>query len=288
MRLRVGFELAYRCDQPTPMVLMVSLHPSEQHKRLSPEVLRVDNGTPVRSYHDMFGNLCHRLVAPAGVTTFSSDFLVRSDDEAERLPVGLPQHEIDDLPDDVLVYLLRSRYADTEKLGDTAWRLFGGVAPGWPRVQAILDYVKGRVRFSYPEAREDRTAWDTHEERVGVCRDYSHLTVAFCRAMNIPARYVTGWLGDIRWPFTPGPMDFSGWTQVYLGGRWWDVDGRHNTPRHGRVLMAVGRDATDVAISTAWGRAGVEKFYVIADEVEPPADWAGSNHHHAPLPEGVR
>ncbi|MBB6228185.1 transglutaminase-like putative cysteine protease [Polymorphobacter multimanifer] len=283
MQLRVGFDLQFSCPKPTELIMMLSLHPSQGSRLLSNDALTVSPALPVRSYIDSFGNRAHRLTAPAGPIRFQSDFLVQGDDSPDVLPVDAVQHPIADLPDDVLIFLLASRYCEVEKLSPMAWQQFGALPDGWPRVQAILDFVHGHIRFDYNCARGDRSAHDALTDGEGVCRDFAHLSVALCRAMHIPARYVTGWLGDIRWPRVPGPMDFSGWTQVWLGGRWWDVDARHVTPRHGRVLMAVGRDAADVAISTAFGAATVTRFHVISDEVDPPAEWLGSNHETVPF-----
>lgn len=278
MQIRVGFDIQFTCPAPIEMLVMLSLHPSQAERRLTDDTLSVTPEMPLRSYIDSFGNLVHRLTAPAGPIGFRSDFLVSSDDTPERLPMDAQQHLIADLPDAVLVYLLSSRYCEVEKLSPIAWEKFGALAEGWPRVAAILDFVHGHIRFDYSRARSDRSAFDALCEGEGVCRDFAHLSVALCRAMHIPARYVTGWLGDIRWPRVKGGMDVSGWTQVWLGGRWWDVDARHITPRHGRVLMAVGRDAADVALTTAFGEARLDRFHVISDEVDPPARWQGNTH----------
>ena len=176
---------------------------------------------------------------------------------------------MEDLPDEALVFLLGSRYVDTELLSDTAWSLFGDAPRGWGRVQAICTFVNNHITFGYQHARATRTARDGYIERVGVCRDFAHLAVAFCRCMNIPARYCTGYLGDIGVPVSDTPMDFSAWFEAYLGGRWYTFDARHNFPRIGRILMARGRDATDVAISTAFGNSRLAQFTVVTDEVEP-------------------
>lgn len=283
MQLRVGFDIEFNCPQPTEMLMMLSLHPSQAARRLSDDALTVTPALPMRPYVDSFGNIVHRLTAPAGPVRFQSDFLVSSDDAPEPLPIHAEQHTIADLPDELLIFLLTSRYCEVEKLSPMAWSKFGALAPGWPRVEAILAFVHGHLRFNYATARPDRSAHDAWQEGEGVCRDFAHLSVALCRALHIPARYVTGWLGDIRWKRVPGPMDVSGWTQVWLGGRWWDVDARHVTPRHGRVLMAVGRDAADVALSTTFGTTDLVRFHVISDEVDPPAEWRGNTHEATPL-----
>jgi transglutaminase-like putative cysteine protease len=222
---------------------------------------------PARDYRDFLGNVCTRLVAPAGRITVSSEFIVLDtglpdivEPDAEQLPVA-------ELPDDALVYLLGSRYCDTDHLSDTAWSLFGGITGGWARVQAICDYVNERLTFSYQHASATRTAWDGFREQRGVCRDFAHLAITLCRCMNIPARYCTGYLGDIGVPPLPDPMDFSAWFEAYLDGRWYTFDARHNTPRVGRILMARGRDATDVALSTTFGRTRLAAFKVVTDQV---------------------
>ena len=267
MKIRLGYEIVYDCPQPVPMILMLSVRPEREADLLTPQTLAVDREVPLHRYLDGFGNVCHRLVAPAGVTAFRADFLIQ-DSGAWDAPVDtLAQHPVEELPDDTLVYLLGSRYCETDRLSDLAWAQFGHLPPGGARVAAILTYAKQRIEFGYHHARKDHTAWSAHEARAGVCRDYAHLGVTLCRAMNIPARYVTGYLGDIGVPVSPDPMDFSGWFEVYLSGAWRTVDARHNRPRVGRVLMGVGRDATDVAIATTFGQANLVGFKVISDEV---------------------
>ncbi len=267
MRIRAGFDIAFDCPQPTPLVLMLSVRPERHGDLLTPETLTASPHTTIHQYRDGFGNVCSRALAPPGLTTFSSDFLVSDSGEVDAHTPDAEQHRVEDLPDEVLVFLLASRYCDTEHLSDEAWRLFGSTPPGWARVQAVVDYAHARLRFSYPEARPTRTAHDAHTEQVGVCRDFAHLAVTLCRCLNIPARYVTGYLGDIGIPPVPGVMDFSAWFQVYLGGAWRTFDARHNARRIGRILMAVGRDAADVAISTQFGPARLARFDVICEEV---------------------
>lgn len=283
MQLRLGFDIIYRCEVPTEMLMMLSLHPSLSHRLLSDDRLVVTPTAPVRAYIDGNGNLCHRLTMPAGTTRFQSDFLLSADDAPEAVPIGAPAPRIADLPDDALIYLLPSRYCEVDKMLKLAKAQFGDLVPGWPQVAAVLAYSQARLKFDYKLARPDRSALEAHEESSGVCRDFAHLSITLCRALGIPARYATGWLGDIRWPRVPGPQDVSGWTQVWLAGQWWDVDARHITPRHGRVLMAVGRDAADVALSTAFGDAALERFHVISDEVNPPAEWLANNHEATPF-----
>ncbi len=271
MKIRTGYDIAYEADWPVPMLLMLSAHPSRVDDLLTPDTLTFDPPVPARTYYDGFGNLCHRIVAPAGRIAMHADFTVRDSGAPDLVVPDAAQHVVEDLPDETIVYLLGSRYCDTDRLSETAWSLFGGTPLGWARVQAICDYVHERIRFNYQDADSTRTAWDGFMQRKGVCRDFAHLAVTFCRCMNIPARYCTGYLGDIGIPPVPDPMDFSAWFEVYLagpeGGRWYTFDARHNTPRIGRVVMARGRDATDVAISTSFGANRLVRFDVHTDEV---------------------
>ena len=267
MLIRAGYNIAFECTAPTPLLLMVHIRPERHADLVEPEKFTLYPEIPYRTYVDGFGNVCTRLVAPVGRLSLWSRLLIRDSGLHEQMPVGTIQHAVDDLPDDVLVYLLGSRYCDTQKLSDIAWSLFGDLEPGWPRVKAILDYAHDRITFGYEHARSDRTAHEAHEERLGVCRDYAHLAITLCRCMNIPARYCSGYLGDIGVPYDPNPMDFSAWFDVYLSGAWHPMDARHNKPRIGRILMAQGRDATDAAISTAFGVSNLVEFTVISDEV---------------------
>jgi transglutaminase-like putative cysteine protease len=269
VKIRAGYDIAFQCFQDTPMTLMLSIEPPRVSDLLSEHRIQFTPGVSSRDYVDMFGNTCTRIVAPAGLIEMRNDFLIRDSGLPDEVLPGAKQLEVNDLPDDVLVYLLGSRYCDTQKLTPLAWSLFGGVTPGWQRVQAICDYTHDRICFGYEHARCDRTASEGHEERVGVCRDFAHLAVTLCRCMNIPARYCTGYLGDIGVPIDPAPMDFSAWFEVYLDGRWFTFDARHNHPRIGRIVMARGRDAADVAISTAFGTAQLLRFSVTTDEVKP-------------------
>lgn len=268
MRIKAGYRIGYDCPVETPMLLMLNLR-HERHGDLeTPDTLRTDPPVPVHHYRDCFGNLCSRLVAPAGPFTLASDFIIRDSGEHDPIVPEAVQHAVEDLPDEVVQFLLPSRYCDTEHLRDLAWNLFDGAAPGWARVQAIVDYAHERITFGYEHARPTRTAAEAHEERLGVCRDYAHLAITLCRCMNIPARYCTGYLGDIGVPPADAPMDFSAWFQAWLGGAWRTFDARHNKPRIGRLLMAVGRDATDVAITTTFGMARLARFEVITEELD--------------------
>ena len=267
MRIEVGYELIYDCPQPTPMVLMLSVHPSRSADLVVEDRLVVDPPIPVHEYRDSFGNGCMRIVAPTGRVRLSARGVVNDPGSAETIAVDLPQHAIEDLPDDTLMFLLASRYCETDRLSDIAWSLFGKAPSGGYRVQAICDYVHQHIAFGYEHARTSRTAWEAFCDCTGVCRDYAHLAVAFCRCMNIPARYCTGYLGDIGVLATDAPMDFAAWFEAYLGGAWYTFDPRNNVPRIGRVLIARGRDATDVAIATTFGPHRLASFTVRTHEI---------------------
>ena len=268
MRIRAGYEITFDCRAPTPMILMLSVRPERLQDLITPQILHVTRPTPAREYRDGFGNACHRLIAPEGRISLSADFLIRDSGLPDETAPRAIQHPVDELPDETLVYLLGSRYCETESLADMAWSEFGRTQLGWNRVQTIVDYVHEHLSFSYAAARSTRTAFEAHHERLGVCRDFAHLAITLCRCMNIPARYCTGYLGDIGIPANPAPMDFSAWFEVFLGGRWRAFDARHNQPRIGRICMARGRDATDAAITTAFGKADLIAFKVITDEAE--------------------
>jgi transglutaminase-like putative cysteine protease len=267
MLIRVGFELAYDFAQKTPVVLMLNVHPSRASDLVKPDQLRVTPALPVTRYLDAFGNICSRLVAPPGHVEISADAVVADCGRPDAVEPAARQHEVGELPHDALVFLLGSRYCETERLMNVAWTNFGGMPTGWLRVQAICDFVNSHLRFGYPHARATRTAMDAFVERRGVCRDFAHLAVTLCRCMNIPARYCTGYLGDIGVVPDPDPMDFSAWFEVYLGDRWYSFDARHNVPRIGRIVMARGRDAADVAFSTTFGPNTLKRFTVVTDEI---------------------
>ncbi|WP_438344867.1 transglutaminase-like domain-containing protein [Methylorubrum populi] len=271
MLIKTGYDITFETDAATPMSLLLSVHPSRQGDLRSPETITFDPPIPQRQTIDAFGNVCTRIVAPPGRLTISTDLLVADSGRPDEIAPQARQVPIEALPDDVMVYLMASRYCDTDKLSAIAWELFGQTPEGWARVQAIVDYVHRRIRFDYQLADSTRSAFDGYHQQVGVCRDFAHLAIAFCRCMNIPARYCTGYLGDIGVPPVPDPMDFSAWFEVYLGGRWYTFDARHNTPRIGRIVMARGRDATDCAISTSFGAARLIRFEVHTDEVADDA-----------------
>jgi transglutaminase-like putative cysteine protease len=269
MRIRAGFDITYECPEASPMMLMLSVHPSRLDDLETPDTLKTDPPTPVSHYRDDFDNICTRILAPPGRLNLSADFVVRDDGRPDILAPQAAQTPVEDLPDEVLIYLLGSRYCETDRLSDIAWSLFGGTMPGWARVQAIVDYVHSHITFGYQHARPTKTAWEAHQDGLGVCRDFAHLAVSFCRCMNIPARYCTGYLGDIGVPPLP-PMDFAAWFDVYLSGAWYTFDARNHQPRIGRILMARGRDATDTAIATTFGMTNLVGFNVVTDEILGP------------------
>ena len=272
MKIRAGYDIAFNCFQEVPMLLMLSVHPSRQQDLLTQHAIRFSPNADARDFRDAFGNVCTRLVAPPGIMEIRNEFLIADSGLPDETDVQAEQWPVGDLPDEALMYLLGSRYCDTQKQSDQAWAMFGGIPGGWQRVQAICDYVHDRIEFGYHHARCDRTASEGHEERIGVCRDFAHLAVTLCRCMNIPARYCTGYLGDIGVPRDPAPMDFSAWFEVFLDGHWYTFDARHNHPRIGRIVIARGRDAADVAISTTFGLATLARFTVVTDEVVDEAN----------------
>jgi len=267
MQLRVGFEMAYYCPQPTSMLMALNVHASRRGDVVLPDLIVTDPPVPVAQYHDLYGNLCTRLVAPAGNFSVRSDATVNDDGELDAFAPDAPQVWIDDLPPETLVYLLGSRYCETDQLSNVAWNLFGSTPQGWARVQAVCDFVHDHIEFGYHHARRTRTAWEAYNEGIGVCRDYAHLGVAFCRCLNIPARYCSGYLSDVGEPPPYSEMDFAGWFEAWLGDRWYTFDPRNNKRRRGRILMSTGRDATDVALSNTFGPNTLTRFKVWADEV---------------------
>jgi len=267
MQIRLGYDLVYRCPQPTPMILTLTVHSSRANDLLVVDRMVTTPRLPLSGYRDLFGNWCTRVLLPAGDTRISAQGVVNDSGQPDWVVVTAQQTPLEALPEDSLIFLLGSRYCETDHLSPIAWSLFGDAATGWGRVQAICDFVHGHITFGYEHARSTKTAWDVYRERKGVCRDFAHLAIALCRCMNIPARYCTGYLGDIGVPVSDAPMDFSGWFEAYLDGQWYTFDARHNTPRIGRVLIARGRDAADVAISTAFGDCSLQKFEVRTDEV---------------------
>jgi transglutaminase-like putative cysteine protease len=267
MQIRVGFEIIYDCPQPTPMILTLNVHFTRVSDLVGRDDLVIDPAVPMAAYRDSFGNWCTRIVAPAGLTRISANALVNDSGAPDVSAHHARQLAVQDLPEETLLFLLGSRYCETDRLSETAWNLFGHAPTGWGRVQTICDYVNRHITFGYEHARMTRTALEAFYDKTGVCRDYAHLAVAFCRCMNIPARYCTGYLGDIGVPATAAPMDFAAWFEAFLDGRWYTFDARNNTPRIGRVLIARGRDAADVAISNTFGPNTLRSFKVWTDEV---------------------
>jgi transglutaminase-like putative cysteine protease len=261
--------MIYSCPQPTPMILMLNVHYSRVPDVIVADHLRTDPGVPITAYRDGFGNWCTRIVAPKGRTRITANAIVNDSGATDVIVPDARQLAVQDLPEETLVFLNGSRYCETDRLSPIAWGLFGNGPTGWGRVQAICDYVHNHIKFGYEHARMTRTALEAYFDQTGVCRDYAHLAVAFCRCMNIPARYCTGYLGDMGTPPPWGPMDFAAWFEVFLDGRWHTFDARNNTPRIGRILIARGRDAADVAISSTFGPNTLASFKVWTDEVKP-------------------
>jgi transglutaminase-like putative cysteine protease len=267
MLIRIGFDLTFELPAPVPMILMLYTHPTRSASLPAPEVIQSSPSNPISTYTDHFGNRCGRILAPAGQIRFWHKTLIRDSGLPDPVCLDAEQWDVHALPPDVMQFLFASRYCETDQLSDIAWNLFGNTQPGWTRVQAVCDWVHNNVQFGYEFARPNKTAFEVYQERKGVCRDFSHLLIAFLRSLNIPARYVTGYLGDIGVPINPEPMDFSAWTEVFLDGRWYTFDARHNTPRIGRIVMARGRDAVDVAITTSFGPSMLKKFSVTTDGI---------------------
>ena len=267
MQIRFGYELIYECPQPTPIILTLNIHYTRVSDLIIADHILTSPPTPIAAYRDGFGNWCSRIVAPQGDICISTNALINDSGLPDVIEPSAAQHPVEDLPADTLVFLLGSRYCETDRLSEIAWTLFGETSPGWSRVQAVCNFVHDHLAFGYQHARSTKTAVEAFKERVGVCRDYTHLAITFCRCLNIPARYCTGYLGDIGVPASPDPMDFSAWFEAYLGGRWHTFDPRNNRPRVGRVLIAQGRDAADVPISNAFGPNVLKGFRVWTDEV---------------------
>jgi transglutaminase-like putative cysteine protease len=262
MLIRLGYEIAIECEQPTPVVSLLEIHNDRQTDIKRQTRVLTSPSVPTRAYEDWFGNVCRRFMAPAGGVRILYDAVVEDAGAADPVNTLAREIPVEELPDDALGYLLGSRYCETDHLSSLAWSLFGHLPPGWARVQAINDYVHNRLSFGYGYARSTRTAAQAHEERVGVCRDFAHLAITLCRCMNIPARYVNGYLGDIGVPADPAPMDFSAWFEAFLDGIWYTFDPRHNVPRIGRVVIARGRDATDVPLLHSFGPHRLTMFKI--------------------------
>ena len=266
MLIRLGFDIQFEIPSPVVMIAVYHVHPSRRADLREPDEPRITPAVAVQEYEDSFGNVCTRFVAPAGKLQLYNSTLIEDSGLPDPVNLAARQLPVEDLPPEMLRYLLASRYCEVDRLLDVAGQLFGQTEPGWARVQAICDWVQGNVTFGYPFASPTKTALDVYADHKGVCRDFQHLAITFCRCLNIPARYATGYMGDIGVPFVP-PMDFSAWFEVYLEDRWWTFDARNNKPRIGRVLMATGRDAADVAITTSFGTTWLTNFTVVSDEV---------------------
>jgi transglutaminase-like putative cysteine protease len=267
MRIRVGYELVYCCAQPTPMILTLNIHYSRVSDLVKPDHLIAHPSVPISAYRDSFGNWCSRIVAPEGRLMLTADAIIEDTGMPDLVAPWATERPLQHLPEDSLVFLLGSRYCETDLLSQTAWDLFGAAASGWSRVQMICDFVHRHIVFGYEHASPTKTAFQVYKERKGVCRDYAHLAITFCRCLNIPARYCTGYLGDIGMPPPYAPMDFAGWFEAFLDDTWYVFDARNNMPRIGRVLIARGRDAADVALSTSFGPNTLESFRVWTDEI---------------------
>ncbi len=267
MRLRAGCEFTYHFPQATPCLLVLSIHRSRVGDLEGDDRIRTSPAVPVAGYRDGFGNWCSRLVAPPGTVRLSTDVVVRDSGKPDTVSPDAGQVAIERVPDDALEFLLASRFCESDRMLDRAWELFGGAPPGYRRVQAVCDFVHRHIAFDYMQARATRTAAEAYREKVGVCRDFAHLAIAFCRALNIPARYCTGYLSDIGTPEPYPPGDFAAWFEAYLDGGWHTFDPRNNVPRIGRILIARGRDAADVAMVTTFGPNELKGFRVWADEV---------------------
>ena len=269
MLIRFGYDLTFNCPAPVQVLCLLDAHPDHDGQLVSVGPLSLTPTTGVLEFVDTFGNRVTRFTAPAGIARITRDMTIKVDGLPQPIAPFAQPTEVEDMPPIVLAYLYGSRYCDTDRFDDTAWALFGKTEPGWTRVQAVCDYVNSSVHFGYEYARSTRTAYETHEERVGVCRDFAHLAVTFCRCLNIPARYVNGFLGDIGVPPDPSPMDYNAWFEAYIDGRWWIFDARHNVPRIGRITVARGRDAADVAMMTSFGPHTLEAFRVWTEEIPP-------------------
>lgn len=266
MRIRVGCEMTYELEQVTPIIAMLNVHASRASDLEQPDCLVTNPALPVAGYHDSFGNWCNRFVAPKGRLTLKTESVVRDAGEWDPADLSAGQIPIENLPTETLMYLLGSRYCETDRLGDAAWSLFGSTPSGWARVQAICDHVHNHITFGYEYSRPTRTAAEAFEERRGVCRDYAHLALAFCRCMNIPARYCSGYISDIGLPPPHAPQDLAAWIEVYLDRGWHTFDPRNNDPRIGRILISRGRDAADVPLTLTFGPSTLVDFRVITEE----------------------
>ncbi len=271
MLIRYGYDFTMSFPRPTPLVCLVSVHPDRESHLVAPERHETAPDLPVSTYRDVFGNRCRRFVAPAGNLRMTGGGLIRDNGRLDHVDPAAHEHPVEALPHDTLVFMLASRYCETDLMTQIAWDLFGSIAPGWARVQAIMDFVHGYITFDYAAARSTRTAFEAWQERRGVCRDFAHLAITFCRCLNIPVRYVNGHLGDIAVPVGPDPMDYAAWLEVFLEDRWWTFDPRNNSRRVGRIVIARGRDAADVPLVNSFGQHLLQSFQVVTEEVPQAA-----------------
>jgi transglutaminase-like putative cysteine protease len=270
MQIRYGFDIALELAQPATILAMMDVHSDSRHRIAKETDLRLFPAVAADRFIDGRGNMVRRLSAPAGRLSLRLDGVFRSDGREDDADKAAELVAPSDLPPDTLPFLLPSRYCESDLLSDFAWANFGAISGGWARVEAVCDFVHERLRFSYPEARPTRTANEALAEGVGVCRDFTHLAVALCRCLNIPARYCNGYLGDIGVPPDPAPMDFNAWFEAFLGDRWFTFDPRHNRPRIGRILISRGRDAADVPMITTFGSHRLTRFAVVTEEIKEP------------------
>jgi transglutaminase-like putative cysteine protease len=274
MLIRLGYDIQLETTADVAIVTLLHVHPSREKDLREPDELRIEPPLDIENFTDRFGNHACRFLAKPGLLRLHNSFLIEDSGLPDAQGPDARQIPIEQLPTEVLPFLNNSRYCEVDLLSPIALELFGDTTPSWARVQKICDWVQSKVTFGYKFASATRTALGVYTERMGVCRDFQHLAITLCRAMNIPARYATGYLGDIGIPAAPFPMDFSAWFEVYLEDRWWTFDARHNVPRIGRVLMATGRDATDCAITTSFGTATLKSFNVVSNEVKQSATGA--------------
>jgi transglutaminase-like putative cysteine protease len=268
MLIKIGYDIALRLATSTAILYALRVHPSREKDLLAPEDLRIEPAVPIKEYRDVFGNRCGRISVDAGLVRFTNTAVIRDSGELNEIAPDAEYIDVRNLPLNTLPFIMPSRYCDADSdLLNLAWNQFGSIRGGWNKVQAICDFVYRRLEFDYLRARANRTALESYRERTGVCRDFTHLSITLCRCLNIPARYVTGYLGDIGVPVDPAPMDFSAWFQAYVGGRWYTFDPRHNTRRIGMIPMAMGKDAADCALTTVFSMHSIETFHVVTEEV---------------------
>jgi transglutaminase-like putative cysteine protease len=267
MLIRVGYEFGFDAPLPVVMLLKLYLHPSILNQVRQSENLQVEPATKIEEFLDSFGNRTSRLILPDGHIRIHNEAVIENEWKPDIVNWNAQEIPLAELPTQVFPYLMSSRYCEVDLLSEIAWELFGQTPPGWARVQAVCDWVHSHISFGYEYARVTKTAYDVYRERTGVCRDFNHLALTFCRCLNIPARYASGYLGDIGISPQPLPMDFSAWFEVYLDHQWYTFDARHNTPRIGRILMTRGLDAVDASLTTSFGQVNLTKFKVWTSDV---------------------